>query len=83
MRHASWSIEDICTVFHRECRVVWTHCPDGYAKTYARGGLGLFDREAIDTQISYLLTNMGRWRGELARETKEKLKTLQKEARRG
>ena len=62
--------------FHRLCHVIVREAKDGYAQTYARAGLTLQDGEACRVQALYILSNLATWRGDLARETKAKLKAL-------
>jgi len=49
------------------CRRVLDHCPNPYAKAYASAGLMLYDHE-IPAQCLYILSNLGNWRGEMAKE---------------
>lgn len=60
------------------------HCPDLYAKAYAKAGLGLAedDQEAIQVQCLYILNNMSNWRGPVASECREVFKALAKPPKR-
>ena len=52
--------------FNEACARVLAHCKDEYAKSYARAGLSMTDREEIRVQALYILSNMTGWRGEQA-----------------
>jgi hypothetical protein len=54
------------------------HCPNPYAKAYARAGIQLFDPSDQRTQCLYVLSNLSHWRGDLARQCREALKRLAK-----
>jgi len=62
--------------FFDACRDVIAHCPNEYAKSYARAGLGMTDPEEIRTQALYILVNTSRWRGDQARTVKAELKQI-------
>jgi hypothetical protein len=67
--------------FHKACRVVLksaTGAYSDYAKAYASAGLSMRDDEEIRVQCLYILNNIGYWRGEEARVTKEILRRLSK-----
>lgn len=72
------------TPFRKACVGTVMHCPDPYAKAYARAGLGLDenDQEAIQTQCLYILNNMPNWRGPVSRECREVFKALAKPPKR-
>lgn len=54
------------------------YCPNEYAKAYARTGLAspMNDDDFIKDQALYTLSNLGHWRGELARQVKEVLREV-------
>lgn len=58
-------------------RRVLTDAKDGYAKAYARAGLGMTGEEAR-VQALYVMSNLSTWRGDVARETKAFLKEFSK-----
>lgn len=53
---------------------VLNDCPNGFAKAYAKAGLGLTEREDVRVQILYVLDNTSSWRGEQARRVKNVLR---------
>jgi len=62
--------------FHAACRNVLADCKDDYAKAYAQAGLTLDTCEAIRAQVPYLLCNLSHWRGELAKNTRNVLRSI-------
>jgi hypothetical protein len=64
--------------FYAACRVVLKSAKDPYAKSYASAGLSLFGQRAIEVQCLYILNNLGSWRGEEARATKEVFRAISK-----
>ena len=58
------------------CHTVVLAAPDSYAKAYARAGMNMHTEDAMSAQISYILSNLGHWRGEEARATKLAFKNL-------
>jgi hypothetical protein len=70
-------VEKIKT-FHDACRTVLRSAKDEYGKSYANAGLTLSDEEEIRVQCLYILNNLGSWRGEEARNTKEIFKRFSK-----
>jgi len=64
--------------FHDACRAVLAHCPDPYAKSYANAGLMLATDKACKVQALYILGNMTKWRGDVAREVRTTLKEISK-----
>lgn len=58
-------------------RMVVIKCPDQYAKAYALRGLPMVG-EDLKTQILYVLSNTGGWRGPEAKEVKAVLKEASK-----
>ncbi|AXP07810.1 hypothetical protein SmphiM6_119 [Sinorhizobium phage phiM6] len=76
-------IGDVC--FHECCRKVLKAASKAkpsamiqYAAAYARAGLGMHGKEEIRVQCLYLLSNLGTWRGDEAKEVKARLKELSK-----
>ena len=55
-------------------RAVCKEQTDEYAKTYARSGLSMCWGDGLRVQCLYVLSNLGGWRGERAREVKAVLK---------
>ena len=55
-------------------RIVFVECSNPYARSYANKGLYM-EGEELDTQILYVLSNLGGWRGERAREVKKALRS--------
>ena len=58
-------------------RLLMSDCSNGYAKTYARAMLrdgNWMTEDERRTQIQYILSNTGGWRGETAREVKKVLR---------
>lgn len=49
-------------------------CPNGFAKAYAKAGLGLTEREDVRVQILYVLNNTQQWRGDQAKRVKNTLR---------
>jgi len=47
--------------FEQCCRLILKHCPNGYARAYAKRGLEM-GADAHATQALYLLSNTARWR---------------------
>lgn len=64
--------------FHAACRAVVKYCPDEYAKAYAVAGLDLNTPDYIVAQCLYILSNMSRWRGPLARGPRTTFQELSK-----
>jgi hypothetical protein len=64
--------------FHGACRTVLRSAKDRYALAYANAGLGLVTEDEISCQCLYILNNLGGWRGEEARATKEIFHRLSK-----
>lgn len=71
------------TDFHACCREVILAAKNftsnqnlQYASTYAQAGLGMFDKDPIQAQIPYILTNLTYWRGKQAQEIKAKLRNM-------
>ena len=60
--------------FHEACRQVLQHCPNEYAKAYAKEGLKMVHHYEIKVQASYILSNLRWWRGTLARDVKAALR---------
>lgn len=65
----------------REARL---ECLDAKARAYLRPenfveAVQLGGNEGVATQIAYVLSNMGNWRGETARRVKTELRSLQRE----
>ena len=50
-----------------------------YAVNYARYGMDLPDGEELRVQCLYVLNNISRWRGEVAKEVRETLKAYSKQ----
>ena len=50
-----------------------------YAVEYARAGIGMKGYEA-KVQALYILNNMSRWRGDIAKQVRESLKAISKGA---
>ncbi len=60
--------------FDEACRLVlYDAKTDGYAKAYARAGLGMEGNERR-VQALYILSNIERWRGDRAKEVRTALK---------
>jgi len=70
------TIGDIMTTasFHDCCSLILRHCPNQYAKGYARAGLTLHGSEAQRVQCLYLLNNIKNWRGDVAKAVRAALK---------
>lgn len=66
--------------FRWACDAVMTHCPDPYAKSYARAGMRMTGRDEVLAQIPYIVSNIGRWRGQLAGDVRRVLKEVEKES---
>jgi hypothetical protein len=49
-----------------------------WAVEYARYGMGLPDGHELKVQCLYVLNNISRWRGEVAKEVRETLKAYSK-----
>lgn len=65
------------SAFRKACRLVVEHCPDQYAKEYAKVGLTMnFNIEDMRTQALYIKSNLSHWRGEVAKEAKLLLKEV-------
>lgn len=65
--------------FHYTCRAILaSEKANGYAKSYAKAGLGLYDNESIRVQCLYILNNIAHWRGENSKECRTTLKRLSK-----
>ena len=65
---------------HDACKELFVNCDDGYGKTYALAVLQHnMEGRVLSCQISYILMNCGSWKGELARSTKNVLRTWQKQ----
>lgn len=64
--------------FHDCCVQVFEHCPDEYAKAYAKAGLTLHGADEVRVQALYILNNMQHWRGERARSVRARLKEIGK-----
>jgi len=47
-----------------------------YAVNYAKYGLTIFNEDELRTQCLYILNNMTRWRGEVAKEVRATLKSF-------
>lgn len=63
--------------FHQCCLAVLAdHKTDPYAKAYAKAGLGMFDRDYVQSQAVRILVNLSYWRGETAREVKSCLRKI-------
>lgn len=66
--------------FREACLYVTKDCPNTYAQAYAKAGLELWyqdaDRETIKVQCLYILNNIQHWRGPIAKEVRQTLKTL-------
>ena len=80
--------------FHSICKVVKEASDNNpnvdclrYAHTYADAGLYLTDLtlslQAVKIQLLLVQCNLGGWRGELARSTKARIKSLTKQIERG
>jgi hypothetical protein len=64
-------------------RTVIANAKDGYAQTYARAYFDYCEtKDEKEVQVNYILCNLSTWRGELARETKAKMKQWLLEQRR-
>ena len=48
--------------FYAACRQIIRHCPNQYAKAYAKAGLDLTTDDEIRMQALYILCNIGHWR---------------------
>jgi hypothetical protein len=69
---------------HEAMIAVWNNRKEkslNYAVNYAAYGAGLPDGEELRIQCLYVLNNMTRWRGPLAKEVRETLKAYTKESR--
>jgi hypothetical protein len=62
--------------YHEIARLVLTHCPNQYAKSYAAAMLGLDDDNAQYVQALYIMSNISHWRGDVAKQCRAALKTL-------
>lgn len=62
------------TKFHEACREVINSSNNDYAKAYAKAGLNMYSHDEISSQALYILSNLSRWSGTLARDTKKILK---------
>ena len=56
--------------FHRACTLVYAHCPDPYAKSYAYAALNMTDADEQHIQALYILNNIRSWRGPMATEVR-------------
>lgn len=63
--------------YDEACRAVVAEAKDGYARAYANAGIGMRGEEAR-VQCLYILNNLSRWRGPLARDVKAVLKATGK-----
>ena len=63
--------------------LVLTGCPDQYARSYAKAGLGpeMKNEEYMRVQALYILNNMTYWRGENAKIVRENLKRIGKKGK--
>lgn len=66
-------------LFHDYCQHVLDSNANGYAKAYAKAGLGLFESDEMRVQCLYILSNTDHWRGDDARHTKAGFRSLVKE----
>ena len=69
------------TAFVECCHAIVAHCPDQYAKAYAKAGIDLVESrqfDALPTQVLYILSNLSYWRGEQARDIRATLKHIAK-----
>lgn len=73
-----WHNKILIEEFHAACRTVLRSAKDRYALAYADAGLDLEGEEEIACQCLYLLNNLGTWRGDEARVTKEVFRRLAK-----
>jgi hypothetical protein len=64
--------------FTEACQRVIAHCPNEYAKRYAREGLKMTDRGEIAYQALYILSNTVTWRGDEAKMVKAALREFGK-----
>lgn len=62
--------------FNGCCRAVLADCKDPYAKAYAEAGLDMTDAHEIKVQALYVLSNISRWRGDLAKAVRTELKLI-------
>lgn len=58
------------------CKLVQAHCPNGYARNYAIAGQHMRDQEFIKVQCLYILSNIGSWRGPVAKRCREVFKRV-------
>jgi len=81
LRHKHEQLKAGQLSFEQCCRLVLEHCPDEYAKTYAHAGLDprlMLDNEYRRVQCLYVLSNMDRWRGDVAKRVRVNLQRLSK-----
>lgn len=62
--------------FHGACKEVVEKSKDPYARSYAQAGLSLHREDEMRMQALYILTNLGKWRGDDARRVKMVLKEI-------
>jgi hypothetical protein len=62
--------------FNEACQRVLAHCPDQYAKAYAKAGLSMTDRDEMRAQALYILCNTAHWRGDEAKIVKACLRSF-------
>ena len=70
---------EIVQAFHKACQNIVDN-PDApalnWAVNYAKSGLSMTNLEMIIRQVPYILGNMIHWRGPIAKETRELLKSI-------
>lgn len=68
--------------FHRACNNIIDNSDQkalNWAVNYAAKGLMIFNRHEAKIQSLYILNNITHWRGDVAKETRQTLKTFIKE----
>jgi hypothetical protein len=73
-------MDDLMRRYIEATKRVMREARDPYARSYA-GAAPAIDPEWIATQIAYILSNLGHWRGQVARETKAELAAIQRECK--
>lgn len=75
---AEMSLKDV-ELFHKCCQAIVDHKEEeslNWCVNYAKAGLKMVSGLYIKTQIPYILNNMTNWRGVIARQTRDDLKSL-------
>ena len=74
-----YNLYDDISYFHQACRNIVDHQTEkslNWAVNYAKHGLTVTDKHEAQVQAMYIVGNISRWRGPIAKETRSILKNV-------